>query len=150
MVESVAGLWWAFILAGVGVGFLSSLLGIGGGIIVVPMLALLFQFPQKTAQGTSLVLVIPIALAGAAAYWKTGNLAVNPNAVALLIAGSIVGVVAGVRAMSCLPGTVLRKIFALLIMIVAVWMFVAPGKENRTPAGKEGPQNASLDSGGGQ
>jgi uncharacterized protein len=58
--------------AGLAMGLLSSLLGVGGGIIVVPLLVTFFGFSQQLAQGTSLVAMVPIALLGAWRLTKTG------------------------------------------------------------------------------
>jgi uncharacterized membrane protein YfcA len=60
-----AGVVLAYLLAGLAMGLLSSLLGVGGGIVVVPLLVTFFGFSQQLAQGTSLVAMVPVALLGA-------------------------------------------------------------------------------------
>jgi len=70
--ELGAGLVLGFFLSGLAMGLLSSLLGVGGGIIVVPLLVTFFGFSQQLAQGTSLVAMVPIALLGAWRLTKSG------------------------------------------------------------------------------
>jgi uncharacterized protein len=67
-----AGRLAAYLGVGVVVGVLSSLLGIGGGLLLVPVLALGFGFDQHTAEGTSLAVIAPTALAGAVAHRRRG------------------------------------------------------------------------------
>ena len=60
---------------GVAAGVLSGLFGIGGGLVIVPALVVVFGFPIKTAVGTSLfALLLPTGLLGVLEYWRTGNL----------------------------------------------------------------------------
>ena len=60
---------------GLAAGVLSGLFGIGGGLVIVPALVILFGFPIKTAVGTSLfALLLPTGLLGVLEYWKTGQL----------------------------------------------------------------------------
>lgn len=62
------------ILLGLLAGYLSGLVGIGGGIVMVPVLVLLFGFTQHKAQGTTLaLLIIPVGILGVMNYYKTGN-----------------------------------------------------------------------------
>jgi uncharacterized membrane protein YfcA len=70
--ELGAGVVLGYFLAGLAMGLLSSLLGVGGGIIVVPLLVTFFGFSQQLAQGTSLVAMVPIALLGAWRLTKSG------------------------------------------------------------------------------
>jgi len=72
VLELGAGVVLGYFLAGLAMGLLSSLLGVGGGIIVVPLLVTFFGFSQQLAQGTSLVAMVPIALLGAWRLTKSG------------------------------------------------------------------------------
>jgi len=108
------------ILVGLGAGSLATMLGIGGGIILVPTLGLLFDFSQETAQGTSLVVVATTAVVGTLAYsrrrmidWST----VRPMAVAAALGGF-----GGALAARALDPTLLRRLFAVLLVAVAVQM----------------------------
>ena len=67
-----------YALTGICAGFLSGMLGLGGGVIIVPLLMLLLHLDQKTAQAHSLgVLVLPVALAAFSQYWL--NPAIRPH-----------------------------------------------------------------------
>ena len=57
--------WWRFVLLGVVAGIISGMLGLGSGTLLIPALVFLFAFPQKSAQGTALVVMVPMALVGA-------------------------------------------------------------------------------------
>lgn len=107
------------ILLGIIAGFSSSLVGIGGGIIIVPVLVFVFGFDQKMAQGTSLfLLAMPVALAGAITYYKAGNVDVKTAlvlAVCFLIGGFLGGKLA-----NKLDTFYVKKIFAIFMIIMAV------------------------------
>jgi hypothetical protein len=69
-----------FVLIGLVAGGLSGLFGVGGGILIVPALVLLADFPHKTALGTSLgALLLPVGLLGAYTYWQHGNLEIRTS-----------------------------------------------------------------------
>lgn len=126
MIEQLAGQWWLFILIGLGAGMLSGTLGVGSGIIVIPILVLIARLPQQTAQGTALALMVPMALLGAIRYWRQGDLQIDPAALLLMIAGALAGVLLGTDLAHRISGDLLRKIFAAFILAVAVKMFFTP------------------------
>lgn len=100
-------------------GFMSSMVGIGGGVIIVPALALLFGMNQKLAQGTSLLmLALPVAAAGAYTYFKNGN--VNWQASLLLAATFVIGGYFGGQLANRLDTTLIKRIFAVFMIVVAV------------------------------
>ena len=109
---------------GLGAGVLSGLLGIGGGIVIVPALIYLAKFPPQQAVGTSLaVLVLPIGAAiGATAYYRAGHLDVK--AALLLVAGMAVGATLGSQLAMHVDATLLKKGFAVLMAVMAVKMWV--------------------------
>jgi uncharacterized protein len=117
-----------FALTGICAGFLSGLMGLGGGVIIVPMLLLLFPaFNQKIAQGHSLgVLVLPVALAAFSQYWA--NPAVRPHinlyGILCLAALFVVGGFFGGRLANAMDVNLLRKVFAVFIALNAVYLFV--------------------------
>ena len=76
-----------FALLGAVVGIFSSLFGVGGGIIMVPVLVILAGFGQHMAQGISLAVMVPTALVGGFGYWREGN--VNLWIAAAVCVGSI-------------------------------------------------------------
>jgi uncharacterized membrane protein YfcA len=105
-------------LFGVVTGMLSGVLGVGGGIFMVPFLVLVIGLSQHSAQATSLVVVLPTAIV---ATWSLQRRGVGDMRLALRmgVIGAI-GSVAGTFLALSLPGQVLRLIFATLMVIVAV------------------------------
>lgn len=111
--------------SGLLVGVLSGAFGVGGGIVLIPLLVLLRGVAQKVAQATSLVVVPLAALSGALTYAIGGS--VWWPAVAPLIAGGILGVLVGTRLVVWTPDRWLSLAFALLLLVVAgrlVWLGV--------------------------
>jgi uncharacterized membrane protein YfcA len=107
-----------FIVLGLATGLLASTLGIGGGIIFVPSLVVFFGFAQHLAQGTSLAVIVPTAVVGAYMHSKRGR--VDWRAALLIAAGGIVGGLVGARAALAIDPDLLRRLFAGLLVIVAV------------------------------
>jgi uncharacterized membrane protein YfcA len=106
-----------FVPIGVVVGLFSGLFGVGGGIIMVPFLVLIAGFTQHMAQGISLAVIIPTALAGASRYFHGGNL--NLGVALLLCVGSIPAARLGADLAQRLPQSTLRAGFALFMVAVA-------------------------------
>ncbi len=106
------------ILIGLLAGILSGLVGVGGGIIMVPLLVLFFSLSQHEAQGTSLaVLSIPVTALAAFNYYKEGQLNIK---FALIIAVFfIVGSFFGSKLAIGIDQKVLKKIFAVVLIIIA-------------------------------
>ena len=146
--------WWAFVLLGIFAGITSGTLGLGSGIVVVPALVLLplFAFEQKAAQGTALVLMVPMALLGAFRYWKNPAIEINPVLIAFIVVGALPGVLVGTELAARLPSHVLRKIFAVFLAIVAVKMFTASPKQAPKALGESlvNQNNVSVVEPGGQ
>ncbi|MCM3661775.1 sulfite exporter TauE/SafE family protein [Georgenia satyanarayanai] len=114
--------------AGVAVGVLSGLLGIGGGVVLVPLLVLLMGMAQKRAQATSLAAITLTAVAGAASYGVAGDVALVPALV--VAAGGIVGTLVGAELVHRMSERTLRIVFAAVMVVVAVRMALAPPVEN--------------------
>ncbi|TKJ35775.1 MAG: hypothetical protein CEE38_14305 [Planctomycetes bacterium B3_Pla] len=136
MLGQLPNYWWAFMLLGVFAGVVSGTLGLGSGAIVVPALVLIFGFQQKSAQGTALALMVPMALLGAFRYWKNPQIEVNLAIVVLVVLGALPGVLAGTELAIRLPSHALRKIFAIVLAIVAVKMFTASPKPRQQVPGE--------------
>lgn len=110
------------LLLGFATGILSGLVGIGGGIIIIPALIYGFHMSQRRAQGTSLgALLAPIGILAFLEYYKAGNVDLK---MALLIALGFIfgGYFGGVWAQQ-IPQGVLRKMFSVLLVATAVKMF---------------------------
>ncbi len=110
------------VILGLIAGYLSGLVGIGGGIVMVPVLVLLFGFTQYKAQGTTLaLLMVPVGFFGVMNYYKTGN--VDVKTALLLCCGFMLGSYLGSKTAISLSQETLRKVFAVLMFVVAVKMF---------------------------
>ncbi|MFO0698555.1 MAG: sulfite exporter TauE/SafE family protein [Nitrospira sp.] len=113
-----------FILLGLLAGMLSGLIGIGGGVIIVPALLFLFGFSQHQAQGTTLALMVPpIGLPAAWTYYKQGN--VNFEVALLICAGFFVGGYVGAKFSAGLSNVALERIFGVAMLAIAVKMLLA-------------------------
>lgn len=100
-------------------GFMSSLVGIGGGIIIVPALVLVFGISQKMAQGTSLAMLsLPVAFIGAFNYYKEGQ--VNWKIALLLAVTFVVGGYLGSKVALDMGVATIKKVFAIFMIIIAV------------------------------
>ncbi len=111
------------LVVGLAAGALSGLLGIGGGIIIVPALVFLFGLSQHQAQGTTLALMVPpIGLLAAWTYYKAGN--VDLKIAGFICLGFFVGGLLGAIYADSLSGTLLRKIFGLVFLIIALKMIL--------------------------
>jgi uncharacterized membrane protein YfcA len=108
------------LLAGVTGGIASGMFGIGGGVILVPILGLLLGFPQHRAQGTSLVALIPpTGLLAVLAYSKAGYVSWQTGL--LLIPGVFLGGIAGGNLAKRIPAARMRRIFAALMFMLGIW-----------------------------
>lgn len=109
----------SFIVWGVIAGILSGFLGIGGGIILVPVLGLIFGLSQHQAQGTTLALMIPpIGLLAALKYYYEGN--VNLRMAIFICLGFFFGGYIGAVLAHYIPDTILRRIFGLVMLFVSL------------------------------
>jgi uncharacterized protein len=112
-----------FLLTGVLAGILSGFFGIGGGIIMIPALVYVFSFSQKMAQGTTLAAMVPpIGLLAAMAYWKAGH--VDLRAAIFIALGFLVGGLVGGVVAQHIPENLLRKGFAIIMMMFAIKLLV--------------------------
>ena len=109
------------ILLGVIAGWLSGLIGIGGGVIIIPALVLMFGFSQHQAQGTTLALLVPpIGILAAWSYYRRGD--VNIEAALFIVIGFLIGSVFGARMAAGLSDLVLKKIFGVSLLLIAIRM----------------------------
>jgi uncharacterized membrane protein YfcA len=110
-----------YLLLGVLAGIFSGLIGIGGGVIIVPILIFLFGFTQHQAQGTTLAMLVPpIGILAAWTYYKEGF--VDLRVAALLAAGFFVGSLFGAKFATGLSSIVLEKIFGVALLFIALKM----------------------------
>ncbi|HEX4324184.1 MAG TPA: sulfite exporter TauE/SafE family protein [Gaiellaceae bacterium] len=107
---------------GLGGGLLSGLLGVGGGIVMVPLLVLWASYAQREAHAMSLGAIIPISIAGIATYGVAGE--VRYGTALALAAGSVVGAPIGARLLVRIDERLLKIVFGLFLVGVAVLLGV--------------------------
>jgi uncharacterized membrane protein YfcA len=102
------------LITGIFTGFLSGMMGVGGGTVMVPAMVLLAGIGQHTAQGISLLAMIPAGGVGAFTHWRLGN--VTTNLLIGLIPGIFLGTYVGGTLAHLLPDNILRVIFAIVLI----------------------------------
>lgn len=123
------------IMVGIAAGILSGLVGVGGGIIIVPALVYFIGFSQKTAQGTSLAMImLPVGIFGVMQYYKQGH--VDFKIVGLLAIGFLAGSFFGSKIALSISQETLKKVFAVLMILIAIKMLFLdkagkPGNETK-------------------
>ena len=103
---------------GIFTGFLSGMMGVGGGTIMVPSMVLLIGFTQYAAQGSSLLAMVPVGIAGAFTHWRLGN--VSAGILPGLVPGILLGTYLGGSLAHILPEATLRIIFATVLIWTGV------------------------------
>ncbi|MCC7103134.1 MAG: sulfite exporter TauE/SafE family protein [Fimbriimonadaceae bacterium] len=113
------------LLIGLAAGVSSGLFGIGGGIIIVPLLLLAFQMNQQKAQGTSLlILLAPVGLLAVKNYWEDQQIDVLKGV--WVAVGLFGGAYAGSKLALGLDPLLMRRVFAGFLVCVAAYLFVKP------------------------
>lgn len=110
-----------FLATGAGTGFLSGMLGVGGGMVMIPPMVILAGMPQHLAQGTSLLAMVPVSVTGAWTHHRLGN--VEADLALGLIAGALVGGYLGGTTANLLPDLYLKLIFATITIYMA-WRYI--------------------------
>jgi len=104
-------------------GILSGLLGIGGAVIIIPVLIYIFGFTQHQAQSTTLALMVPpIGLLAAWTYYRQGH--VNLTVAALVCVGFFIGGFFGARIATGLSTQVLRRVFGFGLLMISLYMII--------------------------
>ena len=115
------------ILIGLAAGFLGGMVGIGGGVIIVPALVLLFGLSQHNAQGISLAMMLfPVGLFGVLNYYKKGY--VDFKYAGLIALGFLIGSYIGSKFSLTLPQELVKKIFAVVMILLALKMLFSGKK----------------------
>ena len=116
-----AQIFLILVLVGLAAGMLSGLIGVGGGIIIVPCLVYFLGFSQHQAQGTSLgLLLLPIGILAVMNYYNKGY--IDVKYVGIMAIGFILGGWLGSKVSLALPEDTLKKIFALILLYTAFKM----------------------------
>nr|AAZ32097.1 predicted permease [uncultured euryarchaeote Alv-FOS5] len=112
-----------YLLIGLTAGVVSGLIGIGGGVIIVPSLIFLFGMTQHQAQGTSLAMLLPpIGALAVWNYWKAGY--INWTIALIAATGFFFGGYIGANFANSISNQLLRKIFGVALLAIAVYMIV--------------------------
>lgn len=119
----------SFLVTGLALGLIAGvaagLFGIGGGLIVVPILVLAYGLDQKTATGTSLFAIMwPVGILGVLEYYKRGEM--RPGLGVLISIGMILGTYIGSRIVAGLSQANLQKLYAVFLIVVGSWLILKP------------------------
>jgi uncharacterized protein len=110
-----------YLLLGVLAGAFSGLIGIGGGVIIVPALVLLFGMTQHNAQGTTLALLVPpIGILAAWTYYKQGF--VDVKIAAFIALGFVLGSIVGAKFATGMSNDLLQKVFGFALLLISLKM----------------------------
>ncbi|MCD6100666.1 MAG: sulfite exporter TauE/SafE family protein [Candidatus Marinimicrobia bacterium] len=110
-----------YLILGLAAGIVSGLVGVGGGIIIVPALVYLFGMSQHHAQGTTLAIMVPpIGLLAAWTYYKAGY--VNLMVAILVCIGFFFGGLLGAKIAVSIPSGLLKKVFGAVIVVIGFYM----------------------------
>jgi uncharacterized protein len=110
-----------FLILGLAAGVLSGLIGIGGGVMIIPALVYFFGFAQHRAAGTTLALMVPpIGILAVIEYYRKGF--VDIGAAAWICAGFVIGGLIGARYATSLSNVALQRAFGVFLLVIAVKM----------------------------
>ncbi|MCK9614020.1 MAG: sulfite exporter TauE/SafE family protein [Candidatus Omnitrophica bacterium] len=114
-------MWIGYVILGLAAGTLSGLLGIGGGLILIPALVYIFGLTQHQAQGTTLAFMIPpIGLLAALKYYHDGN--VKLNIAMFMCLGFFIGGLLGAMFVNKIPELLLKRIFGIALLLASLRM----------------------------
>lgn len=122
---SARDLLWRLLVVGAAGGAFSALFGVGGGVVMVPLLMLLCGYGSRAATATSLAAIAIIAAIGVATYGAIG--AVDWLAAVLIGIPALLGVTLGVRVRARISAVMISRAFAVLLVIAAALLVVNPG-----------------------
>lgn len=121
MTDTTKKVLWILSL-GILTGFYQGLLGLGGGIVIIPVLVLFLKFGQKEAQGAALWYIVPTSIIAGALYFQSPELDIHIKYVLALITGSLLGVATGFNILKRIRPIVLKQIFAVALVLLAMAM----------------------------
>jgi len=111
------------ILIGMLAGTFSGFFGIGGAVVLVPLLVCIFRFPQHLAQGTALAaLLLPVGILAVIKYYQAGN--VNIKVAILISIGFFIGGFIGANIAHLLPNLLLKRLFGVLLFCISMYMLL--------------------------
>lgn len=111
------------VVIGLVAGMLSGLVGIGGGLLMVPALVWLLHYSQHQAQGTSLaVLLLPVVFLAVRNYYKAG--VIDPKVVGVIAVAFVVGGSLGSKWAIALPAESLKKVFGIVLLLASIKLII--------------------------
>jgi len=122
MNEVVQSGWYWLLLIGILAGTLSGALGVGSGILIIPALVFGLGIEQKSAQGISLAVMVPMALMGAYRYYVNPDIKISLSILLVLAPLAVVGAYLGAQMAAWLPAAILKRSFGVFIIIVGLRM----------------------------
>lgn len=131
MFEIAGNPLWLYIIIGLIAGVLSGTLGVGSGALLIPALVIFLAVPQKSAQGITLAVMVPMAIVGAIRYKLNPEIEINMNIVAILAITGVIGTIIGTELVGRLPASLLRKLFAVFLILVAFRMLFVSSKKKK-------------------
>ncbi len=124
--------WFRLLLIGLAGGVLSGMFGVGGGVVMVPLLINFAGVDERRASATSLAAIVPTAVVGCIAYAVNGR--VDILAALVVAAGGVVGTWLGARLLRTIPLGVLRWTFVTVLVIVAIRMVLVQPEAGQAAA----------------
>jgi uncharacterized membrane protein YfcA len=129
---------------GLTAGLLSGMFGIGGGLVIVPILTMFFAYETKTAVGTSLLaLLAPTGLLGVLEFWRRGEIRILPGV--LIALGLFCGAYFGARLTGAISISTMKRAYAVFLIVVAIYFLwtssPSQGRES-VSAGHDSPAMA--------
>lgn len=113
-------------------GILSGMFGIGGGLVIVPALVMLFHEDLKTATGTSLfALMWPVGFLGVVEYWKRGEM--KPMVGLWIAVGLFFGAYFGAKLAGTIPQATMKRLYGVFLLVVGTY-FLVTTKSKGAPA----------------
>ncbi|MFP5042596.1 sulfite exporter TauE/SafE family protein [Parasediminibacterium sp. JCM 36343] len=127
------------LVIGVSAGILSGLVGVGGGLIIVPALVYFLAFSQKAAQGTSLgILLLPVGILAVTQYYQKGY--IDVKVVLYVSIGFLIGGFLGSKLAVVLPVSTVKKVFAIMMLVTALKMLFLDKVVPESPGAKHDVQ----------
>ncbi|HOJ61309.1 MAG TPA: sulfite exporter TauE/SafE family protein [bacterium] len=111
-----------YLLLGLLSGIFSAMFGVGGGIIMVPVLTILASLPQKEAQGISLCVMVPVALMGSIRYYMNPEIHIDFHIVLIMSVTVIIGANIGATVVGMVSNRTLQFGFAILLFLMGIRM----------------------------
>lgn len=117
--ESRTSSFPVLVVVGFGAGIISGLFGVGGGIVIVPVLITMLRFDQKVAVATSLgALLLPVGFGAAYTYYQNGEL--DPATSGMVALGLVFGALLGARITLALPSATVKRLYGIFLLFVAL------------------------------